>query len=126
MRAVAGLIALTALALVALVAVRALGAGHESGAMQAAQTVAAFVAALAGAIWLRCDDALTRSAITVGGILVCAGFALYEASQGLYDVAALPLASAGTYVLLAGCATATYTLIAGIPEGQRRDSSIHE
>jgi len=119
MRAIFVAVAVAAAAFIVFAAVHAQMLGHESARWQAAQTAAAFVAALASAAAMRRDDALVRSSVVCGGILVCAGLLFYEASRALNDGAALPLASAGAYLLLLGCAAAAYARIAGIPHGQR-------
>jgi len=108
-----------ALLFIALVAVRALHHGVESGPLQAAQIAAAFVAALAGAAVLRGRDAVTRASIVLGWALVSAGLFLYEAALGPNAPAALPLATAGFCLLVAGAATAGIKLVAGIPREQR-------
>jgi hypothetical protein len=98
---------------------RALLSGEVSGTSQAAEFAAALIAALAAAAALRWDDAIARCAIVTGGVLVSIALVLGEASPATNDAAALPLASAGFYLLLLGAVVAAVKTVAGIRQGHR-------
>lgn len=105
--------------IVGLIAWRALVSGEESGAWQIVQVAAAFAGTIGAAAAVRWDDALVRCAVAFGGALVAISLVLDEASQATNDPAALPLASAGFYLLVCGGAIAAGRVVAGIRRGQR-------